>query len=525
MTHPYEEINVADEWESITLHAWGIYSTYGGFQLGPFDLSIRRSSILGIIGNSGAGKSLFIKSILGVLPTSFKYHPEASISIEYKATPPKTWLLKKMMAADWRKLREFWWGYLPQDPTPSFSPVMRLHKQLGLISRNRIGQVPQHEIENRLNILGLDTTEMFLKRYPHQLSGGQAQRIAYLFATIRDPIVLLADEPTASLDASLIDLTGKLIKEWSSKASSSSAIISSHDWKFLESLCNEILVLSNGQIVEQGNSVSFFSHPVSSEAKLMRDSELKRTNLTGTDNPSPNISIRIQGVTKSYGRQSNQPALQGITFPDLYSGRVGILGASGSGKSTLARIISGIIPPDSGDIRINDVKINFQDPHRFKGLARQVQYISQDPFSAFTPGIRIGETIEQVVSNLFPDLTSTQIDEKLSRWVEKCHLAKVLLERYPEELSGGERQRFCLIRALACNPNWLILDEVTASLDHTSRKAILDLILEIALKEKISYYLISHDPDVIRYMCDEYIMLENGKMISCGNIDDLNVKV
>lgn len=501
-------------WNSICLSEWQITSSSGGFALGPFNLEILRNQTTGLVGGSGSGKTLLIRSLFGLLPSGFEFSAKSKMLLVSDDGTALSFSPVKMKEPEWIAWRRFIFAYLPQDPIPSFNPVLKLQDQF-----NQIGSIYSSSTINfRSNLADIGLDEDYLKRYPHELSGGQAQRMAFALAEALDYRVLIADEPTASLDSKLVHTTANLLKSWSQQGAA--ALVSSHDWNFLMKICDRVYVLNEGQCIESGAANDVLVTPESDVARKMKEASLIGgiTEVRASTHSVPRTSIECRGVSVTYKNRQRIVALDNIQLDASDTRFLGILGASGSGKSTLAKLVSGLLPAEQGKVLINGTEIDYKDPHRFDFLSRQVQYIAQDPFSAFSPRMRVGDAIYEILELHSTAEKKAQIRDMINFWMRKAGLHPSKLESLPGRLSGGERQRMAIIRALACSPGMLILDEVTASLDHLNRKAILDLIREICSEENMGYWIISHDPDVLNYMSDKILTIEMGRIVSIEEI-------
>jgi ABC-type glutathione transport system ATPase component len=497
---------------------WEISSPDSTFAIGPLDFTIERNKAIGIIGKSGSGKSMLIRSLLGLPPDGYVYSEDARLELESEDQITTILVPHSAPLKDWLILRNHLFGYLPQDPVSSFNPISKIKQQLKLVSRVKNIPYTQNEMSVQLESISLSPPQEFLDKYIHQVSGGQAQRIAYIAASIGNPSILLGDEPTASLDAQLVDRIQQLIKDWLSQ-NGRAAIVTSHDWVFLQEIVENVMVIEGGKIVESGHSESIFKTPKSDITQALANAERdikagKR--ITSRDAQDVRSIVRIDHLSKNFGTKSKDWALWDITIEQIPSHRIGVIGESGSGKSTLGRILSGLIPPTSGEVYINKVPIDFGDPSRHEVLAGKIQYIAQDPYTAFSPRRKLRETLIEVLITHQPNLSQAACLEIIYELLARCQLEPMLLNRYANALSGGQRQRMVLLRALLCNPDVLVLDEITSALDHISQKSILDLISGIVEEKDVECWLISHNPYIVKYFCDYEIKLEGGRIVKNG---------
>lgn len=511
-------IESSKNWVKAHFKNWEISSPNSQFAIGPLDFTIERNKAIGIIGKSGSGKSMLIRSLLGLPPDGFIYSEHAKLELEYENHILRVIEPYTASTKDWLFLRNNLFGYLPQDPVNSFNPISKIKQQLKLVCKVKGIQYGKADIKELLQGIGLAPPEEFLEKYIHQVSGGQAQRIAFVAASIGNPAVLLGDEPTASLDAQLVTRIQQLINNWLNQ-NGRAAIVTSHDWAFLKEIVQFVMVIEDGKIVESGTSDSIFMNPRTNITRALATAEhdIKAGKVLSKNNAKVAQSIvRIDQLSKSFGSKSAYWALRDISIEPIPSQRIGIVGESGSGKSTLGRILGGLIPPTKGEVYIGGELIDFGDPARHEALARKVQYIAQDPYTAFSPRRKLRETLIEVLKTHQPKLSHVEYLDIINSLLDKCQLEPILLNRYANSLSGGQRQRMVLVRALLCNPEVLVLDEITSALDHISQKSILDLINAIVEEKGVECWLISHNPNIVRYFCDYEIQLEDGKILKQG---------
>ena len=426
---------------------------------------LKEKETLGIVGESGAGKSALANAIL-------KLHPNASIKGKI------LFLGKDLLSLSEKELQQIRGkeiGMVFQDPLSSLNPIMTIGKQ--------INEAFPHSAATLLEKVGIDHPQDRLKQYPHELSGGMRQRVLLAIAIAQSPRLLIADEATTALDTETQESILSLVKDLKL-----TTIWISHDLRLISKICDRILVLYQGEIVEEGFTKSVLENPNHAYTKHLLQSTLPKSVLK-KETLKPLLTIEC--LTKIY----QKPVFENLSLKLFEKEVLGIIGRSGSGKSSLARMIAGLEAPTKGRILFDEKSVL-----SWKEKAKKIQMVFQDPSSSLNPRMKVRSQL----------LEPTQIHHLPSRVEELMQMVSLpmsYLEKYPHQLSGGEKQRVAIARALALNPKLLILDEAVASLDAVTRNEMLKLLLSLKQNLGLSYLFISHDLEAIEAISDRIISL------------------
>ena len=515
-------------------------------------LAVAKGEVLGLVGESGAGKSTVGNSVINLL------EPPGLISggeIIFDGTR-----IDQLSNEEMRKLRGTKIGTIFQDPQTSLNPLMTIGKQLSetLIETLKIsGASAREKSIELLDSVGIPDPEPRLNAYPHQFSGGMRQRVVIALALAGDPDLIIADEPTTALDVSIqkqiLDLMKSLCKQ-----RNLGVIIVTHDIGVIAEIADRVAVMYNGQLVEQGEVTQVLQKPKhdytkslisavpSGDQKLHRftvvdyidgstekvtlenvsDHWLSRNKPSNTHNIAvsvKNLSIEFS-IRKALFRKNriSLRAVDDVSIEIKTGESFGLVGESGSGKSTLARLIAGLYTPKSGDIDIFGHNV-LQKTEKTKTslIRRKMQMIFQDPYSSLNSRM----TVEDIVSEPIRFHRSTRNQSETSVVVRDLisfvGMPSTSLRKYPHEFSGGQRQRISIARALASRPEILICDEPTSALDVSVQANILNLLKDLQEELSLTMLFISHDLPVIRQMCDRVAVMQNGRICEIAETDTL----
>jgi len=450
---------------------------------------INENSVLGIIGESGSGKSLTALSILNL--------------IKYKGLTQtgkiffKNELISKSNIEDIIKNKI---SIIFQDPMSFLNPSMRCGNQINEALKVRDKQSVLDLIEKVKIPNPLET----YNKYPHELSGGQQQRIMIAIAIAKNPDLIIADEATSSLDSlvkkDILNLLIELKKEFNT-----SLVIVSHNLNLIYSISNYVLVMNKGRIVEKGTTKRVFNKPIEEYTKNL----IKENKIVGkksVNQHKANTILVVKNLDLSLG---NKIILDNINFKIKKGETLGLIGQSGSGKTTISRCLTGFYKNYNGEIKYDG--INIREISRYK-LSRKIQLIFQDPYSALNPNIKIINQITDPIIIHFK-INKNEAKTLATEYLNKVELKKHLFNKYPSELSGGERQRVVIARALSLKPELIICDECVSALDKSIQNAILKLLNKLKIELKLTYIFISHDLSLVKHMSDNIIVLKNGIIV------------
>ena len=450
---------------------------------------INENSVLGIIGESGSGKSLTALSILNL--------------IKYKGLTQtgkiffKNELISKNNIEDIIKNKI---SIIFQDPMSFLNPSMRCGNQINEALKVRDKQSVLDLIEK----VKIHNPVETYNKYPHELSGGQQQRIMIAIAIAKNPDLIIADEATSSLDSlvkkDILNLLVELKKEFKT-----SLVIVSHNLNLIYSISNYVLVMNKGRIVEKGTTKQLFKKPKEEYTKnLIKENKI--VDKKSGKQRKANTILVVKNLDLSLG---NKIILDNINFKIKKGETLGLIGQSGSGKTTISRCLTGFYKNYTGEIKYDG--INIREISRYK-LSRKIQLIFQDPYSALNPNIKI---INQIIDPIMIHFKINKNEAKTLaiEYLNKVELKKHLFNKYPSELSGGERQRVVIARALSLKPELIICDECVSALDKSIQNAILKLLNKLKIELKLTYIFISHDLSLVKHMSDNIIVLKNGIIV------------
>lgn len=564
-----------------------------------FDL--KRGETLGIVGESGSGKSVTSFAVMGLLQSPGRVTNGEIMFSPQPNTPPVN--LVELPSKQMQLYRGGDIAMIFQEPMSSLNPVFTVGYQLteAILRHQNIsaGEAKQKAIaglqevkllpsDEQLREQYLDTAKQtgtsvepqkisdlvnqhkdsILQRYPHQLSGGQLQRVMIAMAISCNPLLLIADEPTTALDvtvqATIIDLLREL-----QKTRDMALIFITHDLGLISEIADKVAVMYKGKVVEQGASNQIFHHPEhpytkglvacrptlnSRPVKLLTVSDYMSAEETPTGeiiirgkSPDEPIEISTQEITRRLENLEKEPALVQIKnlkvgFPikgvfgatkryfwavndvsfDIKRGEtLGLVGESGCGKSTLARTLLRLIEPTSGQIIFENRDITVLKGQELQKLRRQMQIVFQNPFSALDPRMKVGEAIMEPLVIHSIGKTKKEQRERAAYLLERVGLSADAMNRYPHQFSGGQRQRVCIARALALNPKFIICDESVSALDVSVQAQVLNLLKELQEEFGLTYIFISHDLSVVKFMSDRILVMNRGQIVEEGRAEDI----
>jgi ABC-type microcin C transport system duplicated ATPase subunit YejF len=469
---------------------------------------INAGEITAIVGGSGAGKSITAMAIARLLPKNFIISGVVKFAEEN---------LLNLTEAELCKIRGKKIGVIFQDPLTSLNPLHKIGKQIAEAISIHNPKYNKQQIRNRilelLEMVELPDFQNRLDAYPHQISGGQKQRIIIAIALANNPQLLIADEPTTALDEKnqneIINLLIRLNKEFGL-----SILFITHNLGLAKNLAQNILVMNEGEIVENKPTKKLFLEPENEYSKLLIsafNTKAKNNSLESCEVvlQVKNLAVKFTKKNSFFGiNQKYFYPIQNISF-DLYSGKtLGIIGESGSGKSTLALAICKLIASE-GEILFRNKSIKNLQPDQQNQLRKKIQIIFQNPASSLNPKLKIGKIIQEGL--IVHKIGNKKNQEKMvDEILLEVGLKPEMKNFYPHQISGGQKQRIAIARALILKPEILILDEPTSALDLITQNEILHLLKKLQNHHQISYLLISHDLNVIENMADQIAEIKDG---------------
>ncbi len=481
---------------------------------------VNSGEIVGIVGESGSGKSLTCRALMGVLPGAAQV--TGTVRLAGRS-------LLEFSEIDWCKLRGRELGMIFQNPASHLDPLRRIGKQVAAPMVRHL-RLSQSEAEQRaiglLKDVGIPDAEARARCYPHEFSGGMKQRAMIAAAIGCGPKLLIADEPTTALDVTVQSRILQLLRDLN-RDLGLSIILISHDLAAIAATCTRVIVMRNGEIVEQGTTEEVINRPRHDYIRLLIASQPDGWNNTPntplTSQASPLISVEklrvsFGGKRRMLGSASSSNAFLALNDIDLQISKgetVGIVGESGSGKSTLARTIVRQNKPSAGTVRFDGKDIHQLQGAELLKFQRRVQMVFQNPYDSLNPRMTVRDTVaEPIWRHGLTDRRSALA--RADTLLEMVELPAALRERRPRQLSGGQCQRVGLARALALEPEVLIADEITSALDVTTQAQILELLQRLQEERKLALVYISHDLGVVNSICQRVYVFKSGKIVESG---------
>ena len=529
-------------------------------------LSLAPGERVGLIGESGSGKSLTAQSVMGLLPDEL--HARGQVHLQGHSGN----LLEaneKTLAG----LRSDIVSMVFQEPMSALNPLMRIGDQIAEVLRIH-GKVPRAQIQTRVRELLHDVhmpdPDSARFAYPHQMSGGQRQRVMLAIALANSPRLLICDEPTTALDVTVQKHMLDLIAERVAEVEAGLLFIT-HDLAVVAGICDRVVVMYRGRIVESGSVDEIFTAPKHEYTRgLLASSDLESTDDRGRlftpktalaysgpqveeAEPQPDAResqdsedgaasakegngaasakesaplIEVSDVTRVFrgrglfGRgRSRVTALGGIDFTVASGARLGIVGESGSGKSTLLNILSGLDRPTTGHVRVGDIRVEAASSQALRRLRENLQIVFQDPFASLDPRMRIADIVAEplIAASVDKDERTARVEEMIAA----VDLDADSLRRYPHQFSGGQRQRISIARALVTRPQILVADEPVSALDVSVRAQVLNLLTDLVDEYALTLLFVSHDLGVVKHLCSEVIVMKSGQIIESGATEDI----
>jgi len=469
-------------------------------------LNLRKGEIVGLIGESGAGKSTLGLAALGYTKPGCRI---VSGSIRFDGQE-----LTTLPETELRKLRGVRVSYVAQSAAAAFNPAHRLIDQFSETSIQH-GRMSATEANQRgrelFRQLELPDPDHFGERYPHQVSGGQLQRAMTAMAMGCQPEIVVFDEPTTALDVTTQIEVLAAIKE-AVHTRGSAAIYITHDLAVVAQVADRIMVLRYGDLIEEGETRTLLSDPKEEYTKrLLAVRSLREER---SEQASDAVLLTVDGVTARYP-SADQVALEDVSVEVERGKTVALVGESGSGKSTLARVITGLLPPEQGQVAYKGDILSADLRDRGKENLRRVQMIYQMPDVALNPRQRVRDVIGRPLE-FYLGMKGGEKATRVAELLQQIELPVDFEERYPAQLSGGEKQRVCIARALAAEPDLIICDEVTSALDQLVAEGILGLLQRLQTELGVSYLFITHDLATVKAIADDIVVMYQGTIVEQG---------
>ncbi|MGC1427546.1 MAG: ABC transporter ATP-binding protein [Albidovulum sp.] len=478
---------------------------------------VQPGQVIALIGESGSGKTTISLGCMGYSRPGC-HITGGSVHLDGQSVLDRS-------LPELQRLRGKDITYVAQSAAASFNGAMRIDDQvteIPVITGEMRRDEALAKARDLYAALELPDPDTIGQRFPHQVSGGQLQRLMAAMAMISDPKLLILDEPTTALDVTtqieVLYSFKKLIRD-----NKTAAIYVTHDLSLVAQIADHILVLRDGKMVEYGPTEQIISAPqddytkaLMAAAHVMPETIAAPAVATGSDAPL----LQVRNVTAGYGPGQSIIALRDIDLTIRRGETVGVIGESGSGKTTLGRIISGLMAPKSGQVLLEGAPLAGRVGERSRDDLRQIQFAFQMADVALNPRQRIGKILGRPMQ-FYRGFSKAEADREVARLLERVELPTDFAQRFPPELSGGQRQRINLARALAAEPKLIICDEITSALDTIVAQQILDLLASLQDELGLSYMFITHDIATVARIADQIAVMRLGRIVQQGPVDQV----
>jgi microcin C transport system ATP-binding protein len=483
-------------------------------------LKLSRGRTLGLVGESGSGKSVTALAIVRLMAPGAKI---LNGSIHFQGQE-----LTRADESALRKLRGARIAMVFQEPMTSLNPLHRIEKQIAEILEwhgMASAEKRRARVLELLREVGLQNAESRMEAYPHELSGGQRQRVMIAMALANRPDLLIADEPTTALDVTVQAQILALLRDIQVKYGMAILFIT-HDLGIVRRMADDVAVMQRGRIVESGPTARIFAAPQHDYTKMLLAAEPKGAAPVADASALEVLAardLRVWFPIKSgFWRRTTSyvKAVDGVSLVLRKGQTLAVVGESGSGKTTLGLALLRLIR-STGPILYLGKNIEGLSAGQMRPLRRNLQIVFQDPYGSLSPRMSVAEIVEEGLVIQNKNLSLAQRREKVARALADTGLDPATMDRYPHEFSGGQRQRIAIARALALDPDMIVLDEPTSALDRSVQAQIIDLLRGLQEKRGLSYLFISHDLKVVKALASQIIVLRDGKIVEQGDASEI----
>ena len=485
---------------------------------------LHKGETIALVGESGSGKSVTARALMKLLTKRASILPQTRISLAGKD-------VVAMSDRDMRKLRGNDIAMIFQEPMSSLNPVYTIGQQICEIIHlhNRVSrQEAMNRAEKLLEEVQIPEPRARLNNYPHQLSGGQRQRVMIAMALANRPDVLIADEPTTALDVTVQAQILNLIKDLKDKYGMA-VILITHDLTIVRQFSDYVYVMQNGVVQEHNETEALFGNPRHAYTRHLLASEPRGQALplaegaheTVLEGKNVNVTFTLRRGGFFKPDFFDLKAVDNLDIKLMRHETLGIVGESGSGKTTFGQALVRLIGNQGGQIWFDGERIDGKDRKAMRPLRSRMQIVFQDPFASLNPRMSIRQIIEEglVVNNI--GANGRDRLERVRQALRDAGLPDTILQRFPHEFSGGQRQRIAIARAIALEPEFILLDEPTSALDLSVQAQIIDLLRKLQDERGLSYLFISHDLKVVRALCHRVIVMQQGRIVEEGPVTEV----
>lgn len=477
-------------------------------------MEVERGTTHALVGESGSGKSVTAMSILRLLNPQIVRYPTGRILFEDQEmlTAPESTL---------RKIRGNRVGVIFQEPMSSLNPLHTVERQIGEVLQLHRGMSAESVRKRTVELLdhvGIRAPEERLSSYPHELSGGQRQRVMIAMAVANEPDLLIADEPTTALDVTVQRKVMELLDQLRREMGMTMLLIT-HDLSIVRRWSERVSVMRHGEIVEHGSVDQVFEHPEREYTKMLTSTEAGEPPKPPAAAPEAILScddLKVwfpikKGVLKK--TVGHIKAVDGVSVAVKKGLSLGLVGESGSGKTTLGLALLRLNSSD-GPILFHKTRLDDLSQKEMRPYRKRLQVVFQDPFGSLSPRLTVSAIVEEglIVQGVPPK----EREERVVRVLDEVGLDAGDRHRYPHEFSGGQRQRIAIARGLALDPEVLVLDEPTSSLDRSVQFQVLELLRRLQAERGLAYLFITHDLKLVQALCHEVVVMRGGAIVEQG---------
>jgi len=471
-------------------------------------------TVLGIVGESGSGKSVTSRAIMRMVRSPGRIS-SGTIALQGRE-------LTVLPEAEMRAIRGKEVAMIFQDPQATLNPVKRIGEQIEEAVKIHGGsrEVARARSLDLLGRVGIPHPTKAFARYPHEFSGGMRQRVVIAIALANSPRLLIADEPTTALDVTVQSQILSLLKDLQQDLGISVLFIT-HDMGVVANMCDDVLVMLRGKAVESGPVGQILRNPHDPYTIELMDAVPSMDQPVRPAPPAAEPKLVVTDLRVNLGRRGGllrkpEPfyAVDGVSLTVAPGETLGLVGESGCGKSTLSRTIIGITPAESGMITVAGTPVTAMTPQDHAVVTSTIQYVFQDPYASLNPRRTIGQSLQEALA--VAGVPRQHLRERSAQLLDRVGLSADYLDRFPHAFSGGQRQRVGIARALAAEPELLILDEPVSALDVSIQAQILDLLVNLQEELGLGYLFISHDLSVVRAISHRVAVMHKGQIVETG---------
>jgi peptide/nickel transport system ATP-binding protein len=487
--------------------------------------SVRKGETLGIVGESGSGKSVTARTIMRLLPSPPSMVKGGKVLFQGENLADKSDL-------EMEHIRGRDIGMIFQDPMSSLNPTMRIGRQIeeSLIKHRGLAKEQAHrEAVDMLKLVGISSPEERYYQYPHEFSGGMRQRVMIAIALACRPSLLIADEPTTSLDVTIQAQILHQMKEIQQQLGTTIILIT-HDLGVVAGMCDRVVVMKEGEVVETGTTSEIFHSPqhpytVRLLQALPRLHEKKKPKpaaaFQASSDERPLLEVRSLKQHFNLGKGQIIKAVNDISFDIREGETLGVVGESGSGKSTTGRTILRLHEATGGEVLYKGIPLNRLSRSEMKTMRRYMQMIFQDPYASLNPRLKIADIIGEALDLHKMTSSKQERQRRIEELLEMVGLSASHAARYPHEFSGGQRQRIGIARTLAVEPKFIVCDEPLSALDVSIQAQIVTLLEELQQRLGLTYLFIAHDLSMVKHISDRVAVMYKGKIVELAESEEL----